>query len=78
MTTRLGALEQETAKLKKQLADGTQNTLASGNALKDTHRQELASLKDNVAFLSQRARSIYWGYELIHVPGLLGSSHSTT
>ena len=57
VTTRVRAVEQETAQLRKQLADSTQNTLARENALKDTHRQELASLKDDVEFLSQRVRS---------------------
>lgn len=57
VTTRLGALERETSELKKQLADSTQNTLARENVLRDTHRQELASVKDDVEFLSQRVRS---------------------
>ena len=57
VTTRVRAVEQETAQLRKQLAGSTQNTLARENALKDTHRQELASLKDDVEFRSQRIRS---------------------
>ena len=35
VTTRVRAVEQETAQLRKQLADSTQNTLARENALKD-------------------------------------------
>ena len=57
VTARLGALEQETSELKQQLTDSTQNTVARENALKDTHRQELASVRDDVEFLSQRVRS---------------------
>ena len=53
----LQAVRQETARLTKQLADSTCNALARENALKDTHRQELALVKADVEFLSQRIRS---------------------